>query len=172
MKVSMSSARIALLLFALVAGITATPVLAGAEEAAERGARLLAEAQVRAFKKAVEVCASQEQPGSKSVEAQFDGYMRAFYSGAKAGLLEMYKVESITTQSDPYQSKEIDIQLRQGEQNAQAMRASPAACKKLEAHLTSGSAAAFKQFVIDSHREYQEKRTAYCSQSPKPKNCD
>ena len=98
--------------------------------------------------------------------------MKAFYSGAKAGLLEIYRVEGTGNQNDPFQFNDVSMQLRQGEQNAQAMRASPAACRRLEAHLASGSAAGFKQFVIDSYREYQEKRNAYCSQSPKPKNCD
>jgi hypothetical protein len=168
----MISVRVAHYLLALSAAIAVAPAFAGAEEAAERGARLLAEAPVRTFKKAVEVCASQEEPDAKSIELLFDRYLSALYSGAKAGLLEMYKVENASYQSELYGPKEIEIQLRQGEQNAQAMRESPAACKKLVEHLTSGSAAAFKQFVIDSHREYLEKRRAYCSRSPKPTNCD
>lgn len=172
MKDQMTSIRITPLLLALFAGVTATSVLAGVEEAAERGARLLAEAPVRTFKKAVEVCSRQEQPDSKFVETLFDSYMEAFYSGTKAGLLEVYKAGSDSKQGDPYPPAAIDIQLREGEQNAQVMQGSPAACKRLEAYLASGSAATFKQFVIDGFREYQEKRNKYCSQSPKPKNCD
>lgn len=168
----MSSLSFSQLLTLVIASLTATPVLAGAEEIAERNARLMAEAQVRTFKKAVLVCASQEAPDARSIEALFDRYLVAFESGTKAGLLEMYKVEDTSRQGELYEARDIEAQLQQGEKNAQAMRTSRAACRRLEAHLSAGSAAGFKQFVLDGHREYQEKRRAYCSRLPKPKNCE
>ena len=134
----------------------------------------LADAQVRVLSKAVQFCATNHQPPSRSLDGNFKSYVEAFFTGTKAGMIEIAKTDKDILRSTPaYQGKDFEMMDRQGELLLKKVQASPATeCTNLGVFLESGTVATFKESTLQSHREYRAKRAEYCARLPKPKNCD
>lgn len=142
------------------------------DDAVERAIRLLSDAPSRILGNAVRLCASREAAGSDLIAGAFERYLVNFALGVRAGLAEVKATEWIAGDQAPYSTEAIAIQTRQGEMLAQSIQAAPTeGCKRLSENLSSGSETFFKDFLIQSYREYQEKRRVFCSQAPRPANC-
>ncbi len=131
-----------------------------------------AEMNVHLFGKAVRFCASQNMAGGDLIVNAFEQYMTKVTSGMKAGLAEVNAAEWINGDEAFYPPEIVAMQIRQGEMIVQSIQAAPnEGCKKLSKTLDSGSEAFFKNFVVQSYREYQERRHIFCSKVPRPANC-
>jgi hypothetical protein len=134
----------------------------------------LANAQARVFGSSAAFCAANEKPQGRPTDASLSSFLGAFRAGTRAGMIEIAANDKDILSSGPsYQDRDFEMMDKQAAAMLAAIQSSAAlGCKKLADILESGTAEAFKQQALDSHREYKAKRAAYCAREPKPKNCD
>ena len=161
-------------LLALSAAASAAPVAASNDAKVDAMVKSLAAAPARTFGKAASFCAANHQPAGQALDVRLTAYVSAMSSGTREALLEIAKTDPGFLQSTPaYSGKDFDMMDQQADAILQQVQASPAeGCAKLGSTLEAGNSAFFKDYTLQSHREYQAKRAQYCARSPKPANCN
>lgn len=163
---------LALLFPILVPVAKAAELPASQDEEVERAIRQLSEGQIRVFEKAVRFCASREIVGSNSIADAFQQYLANFALGTRAGFAAVKATEWIAGNQVVESTETIAMQARQGDMLAQSVQAAPAEnCIRLSRNFGSSTEAFFRDFTIQSYREYQEKRHTFCLKDPRPANC-
>ncbi len=163
---------LALLLPFLVPVARAADSTISQDDEIDRAIRQLSDGQIRFFEKAVRFCAAREVVGSDSIAGAFQQYLANFALGTRAGLAEVKATEWIAGHQVVESAETIAVQVRQGDMLAQSVQAAPAEyCIRLLRNLGSRSEAFFRDFTIQSYREYQERRHTFCQKDPRPANC-
>ena len=165
-----------LVVLATASGISAAaPSLSEDEvERIDASVEALANAQTRIFGSSAAFCAASDQPQGRRTDNSLSSFVGAFKAGTKAGMIEIAESDKGILSSAPsFQDRDFEMMDKQAAMMLAAIQSSAAqGCKKLADILDSGTAEAFKQQALDSHREYKAKRVAYCARDPKPKNCN